>query len=78
MKVLDDGRFSISVYREIGQPHHLPHCHVQWADGKTVVALPLLQVIVGDPLPPAARQLLLDELEKVCAAWNKINIERTI
>ena len=78
MKVLDDGRFSVYVYREIEQPHHLPHCHVRWADGETVVALPLLQVIVGDPLPTTARQLLLDELEEVCAAWNEINIERTI
>ena len=64
------------MYKEVGQQHHLPHCHVRWADGETVVALPLLQVIVGDPLPKAARQLLLGELEEIYAAWNKINRER--
>ena len=78
MKVLDDGKFSIYVYREIGQPHHLPHCHVRQADGETVVSLPMLIKIAGRPLSKSAKQLLLTHLEEICSAWNKINPERAI
>lgn len=78
MKVLDNGKFSVYVYREIGQSHHLPHCHVRWADGATVVTLPLLIRMAGTPLPKSAKQLLLDHLEEICNVWNNINLERAI
>jgi hypothetical protein len=63
----------VYVYDEAGQPHHLPHCNVRWPDGDTQVALPSLEVIIGDPLPLLAWQLLQDELERICAKWDELN-----
>ncbi|MBA2446698.1 MAG: DUF4160 domain-containing protein [Chloroflexi bacterium] len=57
VRVVGRGRFSVYVYAEAGQPHHLPHCHVRWSDGSTQVALPTLWVLAGDELPRPAREL---------------------
>ncbi|MBI4497707.1 MAG: DUF4160 domain-containing protein [Chloroflexi bacterium] len=77
-RVVSSGPFSIYVYAEAGQPHHLPHCHVRWSEGSTQVALPTLRVLAGDPLPAAARRLLLDHLEAICGAWERLNPGRPI
>ena len=66
------------VYAEVGQPHHLPHCHVRWPDGSIQVALPTLRVLAGGEIPPAARQLLLDHLDQICAVWDRLNPERAV
>jgi len=74
VKVIDDGRFSVYVYDERGVQHHLPHCDVRWSDGSsTQVALPSLTMIVGRPLPPAARQLLREHLESLYMKWAELN-----
>lgn len=78
VQVVRRGRFSVYVYAEAGQPHHLPHCHVRWSDGSTQVALPTLLVLVGDDLPGRARRMLWDELDEICAAWNRLNPERSL
>jgi hypothetical protein len=78
VRVATRGRYSVYVYVETGQPHHLPHCDVQWPDGNTQVALPSLEIIVGDPLPALARELLYDDLERICAAWDELNPGRPI
>ena len=76
--VVTRGRFSVHVYAEAGQPHHLPHCHVRWSDGSTQVALPTLRVLAGEELPRPGRELLLDHLGEVCAAWDRLNPGRSI
>ncbi|GEM_PF-3028653 len=73
MKVAQLGKYAIYVYREIGGVHHLPHCHVRWADGSVVVALPTLDVIAGGQLPRDARKLVADNLEKILKAWYQLN-----
>lgn len=73
MNVLDSGRFSVYVYDEVGQPHHLPHCHVRWEGNDTSVALPTLIVLAGKPLPKAAMKLLLANLDKIYEAWDQLN-----
>ncbi|MHB8576078.1 MAG: DUF4160 domain-containing protein [Dehalococcoidia bacterium] len=73
VRVATRGRFSIYVYAEIGQPHHLPHCDVRWSDGNAQVALRSRTVLVGGPLPAAAARLLYDEYDKICAAWDALN-----
>lgn len=78
VRVVNSGQFSVYVYREVGQPHHLPHCNVRWPDGSTQVALPTLRVLVGDPLPLAARELLRDHLEQIIEGWNRLNPERAV
>lgn len=78
-RVLTSGQFSVFVYAEWGQPHHLPHCDVRWQDGRsTQVALPTLMVIVGPPLSRTARQLLEDHLIDLVEAWNRNNPKRAI
>jgi hypothetical protein len=78
MKVAERGGYRVYVYREVGQPHHLPHCNVRWADGDTQVELPTLREIIGTPLPRVARQLLVDELGALIAAWNDLNPEGSV
>lgn len=78
VRVISSGRFSVYVYHEEGQPHHLPHCNVRWSDGSSQVALPSLLVLAGDELPFPARRLLLDHLEEICAAWDRLNPRRGI
>ena len=78
VKVVQRGRFRVYVYAEGGAPHHLAHCHVQWSDGATSVALRTLRVLDGDPLPPAARDLLGEHIDELYAAWNALNPGRRI
>lgn len=78
VRVATRGRFSVHVYAETGQPHHLAHCQVRWAGHSTQVALPTLDVIVGDKLPRRAWQLLEDSLFEIIAEWNRLNPERSI
>jgi len=73
MKVLLSGKYAVYVYREVGGPHHMPHCHVRWPDGSIVVALPILNEIAGGKLPREAKKLLLDNLEEIWDAWNLLN-----
>ena len=77
MKVAERGGFRVYVYREVGQPHHLPHCNVRWADGDAQVDLPGMRQMIGTSLPRAARRLLEDEREAIIAAWNALNPERS-
>ena len=78
VRVASRGRFAVYVYNEAGQPHHLPHRDVRWPDGNAQVALPSLLIIVGDPLPAEAWELLHDELETICAKWDELNPGRPI
>lgn len=78
MKVAERQGFRVYVYREVGQPHHLPHCNVRWSDGDTQIELPTLRRIIGSPLPKVALELLGDELESIVASWNALNPERSL
>lgn len=75
MRVIDFDGFTVYVYREIGQPHHLPHCHVRWEEHETVVALPTLRVLAGSRLPQNARRFLVEHMEEIYASWNRLNQE---
>lgn len=78
VRVVTRGRFSVYVYAEYGQPHHQPHCDVRWSDGNAQVALPGLRLLAGDDLLARARQLVRDELDRICDAWTQLNPERPI
>ena len=77
-KVLDNGTFHIYVYPNDANPHHLPHCHVYWDgfDRASVVSLPDLGILVGEPLPRKARRFVRDNMDALVAAWNQMNPER--
>jgi len=76
--VVQRGRFSVSVYPEVGVQHHEPHCHVRWPDGSAAVRLPDLTVLAGDEPPTAAKDLLREHRELLKATWNDLNPERRI
>ena len=78
VRVLQRGRFSVSIYDEFGERHHLPHCHVRWPDGDAQVELPTLIVLDGDDLPRAAVDLLRANLAELRRVWNRLNPERPI
>ncbi len=78
MKALDGGWFAVYVYREIGNRHHLPHCHVRWSGHESVVILPALNRIAGAELPRVLRRALVVEIDIICNAWNEINPEHPI
>ena len=78
VRVARRGRFSVYVYDEQGERHHLPHCHVRWSDGEARVALPTLEVLAGGPLPAGARKLVEDYAAAIADAWDRLNPERTI
>ena len=74
-KMLDDGKYRVYIYANDSNPHHLPHCHVYWSglEYASVVSLPGLQVIVGDPLPRSAARLLADNVALLMAHWHALN-----
>jgi hypothetical protein len=77
--VVRRGRFSIYVLPEVGERHHLPHCHVVWSHGKTtVLELPSFRVLTGHPLPAAAWDVVRESKSDIIAAWNQLNPERPI
>lgn len=79
MRVVSDGYFDIYVYSgEVMQRHHLPHCHIRSPDRDIVVDLPTLNILVGEFLNKRARTLLLDNLDRICDAWNDLNPELII
>ena len=76
MKVVSDGIFDVYVYpSEAMQRHHLPHCHVRSKDGDIVVSLPTIGVIVGSKLPKRAKDLVIENIDEIFLAWNKLNPE---
>jgi hypothetical protein len=74
-KILDNGKFRVYVYANDINPHHLPHRHVYWDgnDHSSVVSLPDLIVIVGEPLPRSARRYLRANIDVLLAAWRRLN-----
>jgi hypothetical protein len=78
VRVAARGPFSVYVYDETGAPHHRAHCQVRWAGRSTQVALPSLEVIVGDELPRRARELLEEHLDEAVAEWNRLNPGRPV
>lgn len=78
VKVAQRGRFSVYVHREIGQPHHRPHCHVRWSEDEVRVTVPDAELLAGQKLPAAARELVNDSMPDITAAWNRLNPERPV
>jgi hypothetical protein len=73
VKVVQRGRFRVYVWPERGQQHHLPHCHVFWSDGESVVALDTSQVLAGPDLPAEARDLIREHRSRIRRAWRRLN-----
>lgn len=78
VKVAQRGRYSVYIYAEEGNRHHLPHCHVRWSDGYASVQLGRVRVIEGDSLPRAARELIDEHYDQLVDTWNLLNPGRPV
>lgn len=76
VKVVERGRYSVYVYREIGHRHHRPHCHVKWSDGDAQIGLLATDLLAGTKLPAQAQALVEEHINEIAAAWNRLNPER--
>lgn len=74
-EVAQHDQFCFHVYRERGQRHHQPHCHIRRSDGsaETVVALISLKVIVGPQPSRKERKALREDRAALIAAWKERN-----
>ena len=78
VRVVSRGPYSVYVYMEEDQPHHLAHCEVRWPGHSTQVDLEELDVIVGEPIPRRALEVVRDHLEEIRAIWNRLNPRRPL
>ena len=72
VRVITQGRFRVYVWQEEGGQHHRPHCHVEWADGRCVIALDDLTVLAGHATPEAHR-VVAAHWGQITAAWSALN-----
>ena len=72
-EILRRNGYIVCVYHERGVRHHLPHCHVKWADKEAVVSLPTLAVIVGDAIPAAGVEILAENIAVLVEHWDRFN-----
>lgn len=75
---VDFEKYSVYVYYEGGQPHHLPHCQVRWPGGNCQLELPTLRLIAGPDVPRSVKEFILEHLDEVIAKWNELNVDRTV
>jgi hypothetical protein len=68
-------RVSLHVYRQRGASAHGPRVHLRREGGgpTTVLALPLLDVLLGPPPSAEEMVLLLDRLQLLIDAWEVRN-----
>lgn len=69
------GNFSVYVFDERGQRHHLPHAHIQQR-GRRVASIFLLSLEVYDcreRLPPALLEAIREEQDNLLATWVELN-----
>lgn len=67
MRVLGSSGFNVYIY---DNDHPPPHCHVVYSNNeKTIVGLPLLQVIYGKPLKKTVRKYLEDNIDALADIW---------
>lgn len=65
--------FVVCIYCERGGQHHLPHCHVRWADREAVVSITTARLIVGDAIPAGAIQVLVENVDLLVKRWEELN-----
>ena len=69
--IVTDGTFKIYVY---ANDHNPPHCHVYWERFKVaVVYLNPVSIGPGDRLPRRGREFVVEHLEDLTSAWNRLN-----
>lgn len=72
-EVVRENGFRICVYREQGGRHHVPHCHIYWADGSAQIDLLTLRVLKGAPIPQRGQAVLEKYRELINVRFDEIN-----
>jgi len=74
MKVLVFNNYKIYIYPDDCQQHHLPHCHIRIKNTDvSVLALPMLNVIVGQSIEKRLRFFLEENIDYLCNKWDELN-----
>ena len=74
MKILTINGYGIHIYADDCKQHHLPHCHVRHRDSReSVVSLPNLDIIVGQPVDKKVLAFILENLELLYEKWEEFN-----
>jgi len=76
--VVREGSIRVRVHSEENEPHHLPHCHVDWPNGRASISLPRLILLDGTELTRQARRVVEDNMEAIKHAWNELNPGRPL
>ena len=74
----DFRNYSFYVNPEDGHWHNAAHLHVKWPDDSSVLLLPTLMVLAGDPLPRDVREYIAANLEEIVRNWNLYNPLREV
>jgi hypothetical protein len=69
MRVCGNGKYRVYIYAD----HPPPHCHVRTAGTDLRVMLPTLEAMDGQTLKKDLRNLLLDNLDRLCEKWSELN-----
>lgn len=77
MKVLRLGKNTeIHVYQE-KESCEIPHCHVvENGESKSLVSLPLLELVCGNGIDRELKKLLEDNLELLADVWDELNFKQ--
>jgi hypothetical protein len=75
VRTLRFGKFEYLVFNERGAPHHEPHFHVRWPDGRSSVKLKDMTVLRGSKLPRAAKRYAVEHKAELEDAWQRLNEE---
>lgn len=70
VRVIRRGPYRVYVYRETGERHNQPHCHME-----VVFDIAEFRVLEGDRLPRQARDLLWEFKDALRQAWSELNDE---
>lgn len=71
MRIVSTDAYGVYIY---AGDHPPPHCHVRWhGENEVVVSLPNLQSLYGDGVPSQVREFLLENLDKLCEEWDRLN-----
>jgi hypothetical protein len=73
VRIVRYGNITISVFAEVGGRHHVPHCHVQWPDGRCSIAIDGFVVLAGVQPPRVVWNLLRQYESSIIQAWNELN-----
>ncbi len=71
VKIIGNKIFGVYVYPN---DHPPPHCHIRFNNGSDIsVDLPLIVARYGATISKEVKELIENNLEKLCESWEQLN-----